>query len=178
MKFRTILLLAAGLMAGNAAFAQGFYAGGALGFTNIEDSEDGVTYSDTPLGFRLVAGYDINENFGVEGAYVTSGTANDTIDSIEVEAELSGFVISFLGHLPINEQLNVFGKLGYYTGETDVSAFGITVSEDADGVTAGAGLRYDFANNLTLRGDLDWYDSDLDTLWTVGVGLQFRFDVQ
>lgn len=175
MKLRSFVLVIVAMLIASNAMAQGFYAGGGLGFTKIEDSEDGESFNDMPIGWKLFAGYDFNDNFGVEGGYINSGKGKDTIDSLEIEAELSAFVISGIGYLPMNEQLDLFGKAGYYNGESEVSALGITLDDDEDGFTLGAGLRYDFGNNLKIRGDFDWYESDLDSLWSIGVGLQYYF---
>ena len=157
------------------ALAEGFYAGAGIGITQIEDSEDGLSFKDSPLGWRLLAGYDFNENFALEGSYANSGDAEDTVEGVDVKAELSAFTFSVVGLMPLSESTKLFGKLGYYDGEEEVSAFGLTVKEDADGLTAGFGVRYELQNNVAIRGDFDWYDSDLDTLWSVGVGFQVLF---
>jgi OOP family OmpA-OmpF porin len=172
---RSILVLAAGLLMTNIALAEGFYAGGGLGIVQIEDSDQGISFKDSPFGFRLIAGFDINDNFAIEGGYIATDTAEDTIEGIDVEAELSAFTLSFLGLIPVGDSASLFGKVGYYSGEQEVTVFGITVDEDDDGFMAGAGIRFDMANNWTIRGDFDWFDTDLDTLWSIGVGVQYLF---
>lgn len=175
MRTRTLLILALCFAASSTAMAEGFYAGAGLGIVQIEDEDQGISFKDNPMGWRLIAGFDVNENFAVEGNYINSGTAEDVIQGENVEAELSAFVVSFIGLMPISDTAKLFGKLGYYTGEEEVTAFGITLDEDADGFTAGAGVRFDMANNFSIRGDFDWYDTDLDTLWSFGVGFQYSF---
>ena len=173
---RKILLLSSiMLLAGPAAMAEGFYAGAGVGITQVEDSDQGITFKDSPFGWRLIAGFDMNENFAMEGSYINSGTAEDDIQGENVEAELSAFVFSLVGLIPVGETARLFGKIGYYSGETEVTVFGITLDEDEDGATAGAGVRFDMNNNFVIRGDLDWYDTELDTLWSVGVGFQYSF---
>ena len=172
---RILLFSSIMLLSGPAAMAEGFYAGAGVGITQVEDSDQGISFKDNPFGWRLLAGFDFNENFAIEGSYINSGEAEDDIQGENVKAELSAFVVSVVGLIPVSETVRLFGKLGYYSGETEVTAFGITLDEDADGATAGAGVRFDMNNNFVIRGDLDWYDSDLDTLWSVGVGFQYSF---
>ena len=171
------LLMAAGILILSSSFAlaEGFYAGAGIGITQIEDSEDGLSFKDSPFGWRLLAGYDFSENFAIEGSYLNSGKAEDTIEGTDVEVELSAFTFSVVGLVPMNESTRLFGKLGYYDGEEEVTAFGVTLDDDADGLTAGFGVRYELQNAVTIRGDFDWFDSDLDTVWSVGVGFHVLF---
>ncbi len=175
MRLRLILVSIFCLALSSAAVAEGFYAGAGLGIVKIEDEDQGISFEDSPLGWRLIAGFDVNDNFAVEGSYINSGTAEDTIEGEKVEVELSAFVISFVGLMPVSDAAQLFGKLGYYSGEEEVSVLGFTLDEDADGFTAGAGVRFTMDNNFTIRGDFDWYDTDLDTLWSIGIGFQFSF---
>ena len=175
MRTRILLILALCFTANSAAMAEGFYAGAGLGIVQIEDEDQGISFKDSPMGLRLIAGYDLNENFAIEGTYINSGTAEDDIQGENIEVELSAFVMSLVGLMPISDTTQLFGKIGYYTGEQEVTVFGITLDEDADGFTAGAGIRFNMANNITIRGDFDWYDTDLDTLWSVGIGFQLSF---
>ncbi len=163
------------LFAATGALAEGFYAGAGLGLTQIEDEDQGVSFEDNPLGWRLLAGYELNENFALEGSYVNSGTAEDTVLGENVEVELSAFTFSAVGLLPVSDMVKVFGKLGFYSGEQEITVQGITLDDDEDGLTVGAGLRFDAGNNFVIRGDFDWFDTDLDTLWSVGVGFQYYF---
>ena len=170
-----ISFLALALLAGSTAWAEGFYAGAGIGLTKIEDEEGGVSFDDTPLGFKLIAGYDFTENFAIEGSYVNSGEGEDSIMGVDVEAELTAFTVSAVGLLPVSDTVTLFGKLGLYTGESEVTAFGISADDDEDGLTVGGGLRFKMNDQFSLRGEFDWYDTDLDTLWSIGVGFQYGF---
>lgn len=173
---RKILLVSfVGLLANSAALAEGFYAGAGFGITQIEDEEQGVSFKDSPFGWRLLAGYDFTESYAIEGSYVNSGEAEDDVQGTNVKAELSAFVVSLVGLIPVSDNSRLFGKLGYYSGEEEVTAFGVTIDDDDSGLTVGAGLRYDMGNNFVVRGDFDWFDTDLDTVWSVGVGVQYFF---
>ena len=92
-----------------------------------------------------------------------------------VEAELSAFTLSIVGLLPISDSAQLFGKIGFFSGEQEVAVDGFTLDEDQDGATVGAGIRWGTSETFAVRGEFDWYDTDLDTLWSVGVGFQFYF---
>ena len=42
-------------------------------------------------------------------------------------------------------------------------------------MTVGAGVRFATSDNFVIRGDFDWFDTELDTVWSIGVGVQFYF---
>ena len=155
--------------------AEGFYAGAGLGIVKIEDSDQGESFDDSPMGWRIHGGYDFNENFAIEGSYIQTGDAEDEILAENVEVQLSAFTFSVLGLLPISDQAQVFGKLGFYTGEQEVTVQGITLDEDDDGLALGAGVRVMMSDSFALRGDFDWFDTDIDTVWSLGVGFNYYF---
>lgn len=174
---RKILLVLAWCFAANSAvMADGLYAGVGLGIVQIEDEEQNIDFSDSTFGWRLHVGYDINQNFAVEGSYIGSGAAEDEVLGEKVEVEYSAFVTSFIGLIPAGDTARLFGKIGYYSGENEVTAFGVTIDQDSDGFTAGAGIRFDdVMNNFSFRGEFDWYDTDVDTLWSFGIGFAYLF---
>lgn len=175
MRNKTFLLPLLFLFAATSAMAEGFYGGAGVGLTQIDDEDQGVSFKDSPFGWRLLAGYDFNEQFGVEGSYINSGTAEDVVLGDNVEAELSAFTLSVVGLLPISDSAQLFGKLGFYSGEQEITFDGITFDEDQDGATVGAGIRWGTSESFVVRGEFDWYDTDLDTLWSVGVGFHYYF---
>lgn len=174
MKAR-ITFLALAMLAGGSAWAEGFYAGAGIGITQIEDEEGGLSFEDNPFGWRLIAGYDFNENFAIEGSYIDSGEAEDSVQGVDVEAELTAFTVSAVGLLPLNDTTTLFGKLGLYSGESEVSAAGLSEDDDEDGLTVGGGVRFRTTDQLTIRAEFDWFDTDLDTVWSIGVGFQYGF---
>jgi opacity protein-like surface antigen len=155
--------------------AQGFYGGAGIGLVNIEEEDLGESFKDNPIGWRILAGYDINENFAVEGSYIKSGKAEDTVFGENVEAELSAFTVSAVGLMPLSDSTQLFGKLGFYAGEQEITVQGVTLDEDDDGFTVGAGIRFRSSGRFVIRGEFDWFDTDLDSLWSVGVGFQYYF---
>ena len=176
MMGRVFFTLAIFLLSGSYALADGFYAGANVAVTNMEGSPLGLDFQNRPIGWKLHAGYEFSDIFALEGSYVDSGEAEDTFldDSVNVKAQMSGYVMSFVLQTAMTTP-NLFTKLGYYNGEVEWSLPGITVNNDEDGFAAGLGFRHELMNNLAIRGEVDWYEPDLDNLWSVGIGLQFSF---
>ncbi len=80
-----------------------------------------------------------------------------------------------LGILPTSDRFELFGKLGFYSGETEVTVAGLSADEDDSGLTVGAGARFRLADSFMIRGDFDWYDVDIDSLWSLGIGATYNF---
>ena len=175
MSKTNVLIPLALLLATSPAMAEGFYGGAGLGLVNIEEEDLGESFKDSPFGWRIFGGYDFNENFALEGAYVSSGTAEDTVFGEDVEVEFSGFTVSAVGLLPLSDTMDLIAKAGFYTGEQEVTVQGFTLDEDDDGFTVGAGMRFRTSDQFVVRGELDWFDTDLDSLWSVSVGFQYYF---
>ncbi len=175
MTKKILFVLLALLFAATSALAEGFYAGAGAGIVHVEDEDQGESFKDDPFGWKIYAGYDFTENFALEGSYIKTGTAEDDVFGEPVEAELSAFTFSALGLFPVSDSAQLFGKLGYYSGEQEITAFGITVDDDDDGFLVGAGIRFMTSDKFAIRADFDWYDADLESLWSIGAAFQFYF---
>ena len=83
-----------------------------------------ATLDDSDTGFGLAGGYQLNDHFAVEFAYVDLGSVNyrasvtvsDGVDQAEadvgLESSAQGPVVSALGILPIGERFSLFGRVG------------------------------------------------------------------
>ena len=172
---KSLWIVAALFLATSPAMAQGFYGGVGFGLVNIEEEDLGESFKDSPFGWRILAGYDFNDNFAIEGSYIQSGKAEDTVFGENVEVELSAFTVSAVGLMPLSDATQLFGKIGFYTGEQEVTVQSQTLDDDNDGFTVGAGVRFHSSDRFAIRGEFDWFDTDLDSLWSIGVGFQYYF---
>lgn len=210
-------LVAAGTLAAVPAYAQmkwqGFYVGGGIGQSKIDDfdtaginsvvlSRPGVTSAitsvdDKDTGWKVFAGYQVNQNFAVEAGYVNLGkfstfttvTPFGTVAG-EVKMENNWFG-DVLGIVPLGNNFSIFGRIGLVWSETKVSAsgtippapgtsFGIGRKDDDFSWKFGLGLGYDFTPQWGVRGEWERYrvsdgsggKSDADLF---SVSLRFRF---
>ena len=107
------------LLTASPAMAEGFYGGVGFGLVNIEDEEAGESFKDSPFGWRILAGYDFNDNFAIEGSYIQSGKAEDTVFGENVEVELSAFTFSAVGLMPLSDSTQLFGKKQHFPNVDD-----------------------------------------------------------
>jgi OOP family OmpA-OmpF porin len=120
------VLALSGLVAAPHASARGpFYFGGSVGQSSI-DSDIAIpglitsgTVDGKDTGFKIFGGYEFNQYFGVEIAYVDLGKASysgrygaATVTGGKVD--LWGLNFSAVGILPLNPSFSLFGKLGVF----------------------------------------------------------------
>ncbi len=178
----------------------GFYIGGSLGYSNLDQSESGFNadlatvgitatsnIDDNDLGWKLFAGYNINQYFGAELAYIDLGEADIDVNftapvvaTASGNAEVDGFAIVGIARYPVYDQLDVFGKIGAFVWDIDAEVMlaGTTSSPSEDGtsVLLGAGVEYEFTKNIGVRAEWEYFndveDSDLHLL---SIGFEYDF---
>ena len=160
------------------------YAGGLLGFgeagfpATLNPPVPNYDETDATMSFvRGFGGYRINEFFAVEASLV--GAANDD-DDLEPEVTFGAVSGAALGFVPITDVVDLFGKVGFFFGESEVEFPGqiFSDSDSESGVLWGGGALFSFGNNnqFTIRGEFEAYETDkLDDLWSVGGGFQYNF---
>jgi OmpA-OmpF porin, OOP family len=186
-------LVAAGVLAAGPVLAQqsgsGWYVGGAIGQSEAggwcdDPGFPGVSITscdDKDTAYKAFVGYRINRNFAVEGSYVNFGKARGTVNfggsSVSVDAKSDGFGIAALGILPLSDQFELFGKLGFMRGdsEADVTIGGSTFKVGSSGTELhyGVGGIYNLSRNLGIRAE--WENVDDADLSVLSIGLQYRF---
>lgn len=193
MKAAKLLVVAvlalSGASAASQAAAQGFYLGGSVGKSDFDDdnaipdliTSGSVDGSDT--GYKIFGGYQFNQNFGVELAWVDLGKASysGTFFGFPVtggSVETSGLNVSAVGILPLGSGFALFGKAGLFAWESkarDVTG-GVPFSAKDDGtdLSLGVGVSYDVAKNFGIRAEWERFKAvgDIDLL---SVGVSYRF---
>lgn len=156
------------------AFAEGFFAGGSIGFSEAEvkPGTPFVSATDDTLALvKGIGGYRVTDYLAVEGSLV--GAANDEDNRQEITfAAITG---SVMGIIPANPAFELFGKAGMYLGETEI---GNNSSEDESGFLAGAGVFINIGSRrqFTIRFEYEYYDVDeLDEFWSFTGGFQYNF---
>jgi OOP family OmpA-OmpF porin len=187
---------------------RGFYLGGSVGRAEAKDvcentTDLGVNIScdDNDVGFRLFAGYQVNRHFAVELGYADLGEATSgvvTSGGISANASVSAVAwdLVAVGSFPLMERFAIFGKLGIYRAESELSGGGTVRTASApinaspvsfrgeetnSGLTFGAGIGYDFTRNFGVRAEWQRYqevgggdigEADVDVL---SAGILYRF---
>lgn len=204
-KFVAVALLAAAAVP---AVAGEVYVVGSVGRSSIDIDQNDVdsdlvaagavgvssNLDDNDTGYKLQLGYQYNKNFAVEGGYIDLGKAKYSASfaggSADASVKASGWNISAVGILPINDSFSVFGKVGAIDGKVkiDVSASGpggtASGSESATKWKTlwGAGATYNISKQIGVRFEYEKFnnlgDDDTtgeDDVDLVSAGVVFKF---
>lgn len=195
------LLVLAGVVAASRASAQpGFYFGASVGKSDFDnDIATGLITSGTvdtqSSGFKIFGGYQFNDYFGLDIAYVDLGKATYSGSYFGTpvtggKVEVWGLNLSAVGTYPLNSTFAVFGKVGLFAWEAKAkdTTGGIPFSDTVGGgdLSFGAGLSIRFTKNLSAR--VEWerfgltgsdygssYSYDLGNADMLSVGIAYNF---
>ena len=154
--------------------AEGFFAGGSIGWAEAEVSTNtpfvGIN-DDTLALVKGFGGYRVNDYLAVEGSLV--GASNDEDNQLELTfAAITGTVAVII---PVSEAFEIFGKGGIFLGESEI---GNNSAEDENGFIAGAGAFINIGSRrqFTIRFEYEYYDVDeFDDFWSMTGGFQYNF---
>ena len=163
MTQRALLALAALLFAVNVkAEDQGAYVGISLGEASQDFTTEVGSFEGSDTSFKLLAGYQFNEHFAVEGGYADGGTQQDTVNGIDVKLASEGLFAAFLAKLPIGQVIAPYAKVGYvvYDSSTTLTAGNNTASESEndDNPIFGLGCEFRLGEHLRLRAEYEYVD--------------------
>lgn len=127
-----------------------------------------ATQKQDGTGAKLFAGYWFSENAAVELSYVDLGETKLTVATTPVvtastyTVEGIAYSISLLLSQNVVEKLNIFGRMGLYRAETEItsrrsSATDVVTERDSasnTGTLVALGATYDMSNAMSLR--IEW----------------------
>ena len=180
MKMVYFWVLTASIVFAGSVYA-GAYVGAGAGRSDIDASDNGVSFEDSDTGWKVFAGYAFNEYFAVEGAWVDFGDFNDNIFdpffgiSLPVSLDLDGFSVSGVGSYPIGESASVFGKVGVWSWDVDAKALGISSDDSGTDVMFGVGGSYSFTDALSVRAEWERFKADSDDADLISISGVFSF---
>ena len=137
------------------------YAGG--GESEFESS----WLNTTETGFKLATGFRASEHSGIEVSFISSG-------NMDVEAPAGGMsssanfevrtvVFQYIRYLPVMNVAEFFGKLGYGSWRSKISAEGITsIKNSGEEFVIGAGFGLNFHKRFGFR--FEWEQSEVDNI--------------
>ena len=173
---------------------------GSVGLSIVDATS---TLDDSDTGFGLAGGYQVNQNFAAELAwvdlgdisYAANGTVTDGVDTFDaglgIDQSASGPVFSLLGIVPIGERFSVFGRVGIALMSVDADATvsidgesaSDSVSTDRSNMMYGIGGEFSFNQRFGVRLGWDRYaevgsedqagEVDIDL---ISLGLRYNFD--
>lgn len=173
MNLKTLALPIVVLAASAAAQAQtGLYVGGSLGESHLKDGVSLGLTDRSANGLKLYGGYSLTPNIAIEAGRVRLGRFNGAA----ADATARGNFVDAVGTWPLGNGFSVLGRVGVFDGKL-IQSNGAT--DRTTSPKFGAGLQYELAKNVALRGEWERYrlDSFNDTSKTdlYSVGVTFRF---
>lgn len=163
--FKKIIATAALATLASSAFAAQpgtFYAGVDGGVTKIHDLDDNKG------SFGGFVGYNFNENFATEIGARRLGSW--TIEGVDLDADQ--YAASVVGTWPLQQNFNVFGRLGYNKLKAEASYRGASVDDSDSGVLYGVGVGYNFTP--TIAGRIEFQKPSSDS-HNVSASVVFQF---
>jgi len=197
MKKTIFAAVATTLLAASPAFAaddSGFYVGAGLGNFALDSDTiyGGKDFDSSDIGFKVFGGYQFLKWLAVEVEYIDGGDPDDVFrsevfpdDRFKVTAGISGFPVSAVGILPIGEQFNVFGKLGFIYWDADGSGkirnadgtvVKASVDEDGTDFAWGVGGTWNITENFGARVEYQGFEiSDFNSVDFASASIIWRF---
>lgn len=166
---------------------QFFYLGGKLGANHYQNGCQSwsIECDKTDTAGGLYAGYQFNQHFALETAYLHLGDAvavypigglNQTYTGT-----MQGIELSAVGLLPLTERFSLFAKGGLYNWYATNESLYSNNKESGISPTAGLGLSYQLTNSLQARLEYQYFyelgDEEIGGshghLTTLGLAYQF-----
>ncbi|WP_208349671.1 porin family protein [Pseudaestuariivita rosea] len=160
---KNMMICAAGLafMLPQTASAQdwnGIYVGGQLGYNSydVDTDVDGLTYG-------VVAGFG-----GTSGGLYGAIEAEFNLSNVEGEGsgvefeENSIGAINLIAGAPIAPNTLLYGKLGFFRSDVEYEIFGVNFDDTGTGYELAFGGEFALQNNLSIRGEVGFFDGEFD----------------
>ncbi|MCG7588175.1 outer membrane beta-barrel protein [Photobacterium sp. OFAV2-7] len=157
-----------------------------LATSDIEDSASSLGMSiidDSDTGFKVFGGYRANEHFAVELFYanlgevsVNLGAASSLFGTNELTIEQDTLGASLIGILPVTDNFELFGKVGFHAWDATINLTSDVKVEAADGTDPmfGAGIAYKY-NRVSIQAEFERYQLDETDIDLMSIGLAYHF---
>jgi len=122
--------------------------------------------------WKAFVGYDFNKVFALEAGYVDLGETS----AGPIRAESKGPEIVGIVSFPLTDNFGLFAKGGVHRLEVKRTTLGVFSSTDREtDATYGAGLKFGFNKNVSLRGEWERFEMDNNDNDLISASLVFNF---
>jgi len=143
---------------------------GAIANNELGGGLTSITDDHHDNGYKLFAGYQLNDNFAIEAGYFDLGqfgsrAVKENVGALKTRTKTKGFNVDLVGSLPMTEKLSAFGRVGAhyseakdrFQGSDDVIVTDRHRRERDINAKWGAGLQYDFTQKFAMRLEAERY---------------------
>lgn len=150
------------------------YVGAAFG--TVDMGLDSISSFDDPTGFELFLGTRVNQNLSIEAALIGFGEASDGIAPVW-RVNSSTLAFGALAIAPVNENFDVFMKVGLHLWNAEISqdGYGVFAEDDGTDFFYGVGATMKVNQNLSLGARYNSYDMDGDDVTMFSLNAQIGF---
>ena len=191
MKFKPAVFLMLSLMPFGVLAEQGdsplrtsgFYAGGGIGYNQVDLKTEQLEVSGGDLSYKLFAGYQFPQYsfmpfdtyFALEAGYMDLGTVDDQALGGTIEVDIHGFDLYAIGYLPITRRFDLFGKAGVFLWDAKLKADSSTLDDDTGtDLALGFGAEYRTGKAYSVRLTFESVDM-LDGVWVATLAGTYQF---
>jgi OOP family OmpA-OmpF porin len=139
---------------------------------NLPGDTSNADRTSNEYGGKLYGGVMFDKNFGLEIGYTDFGKSNYNYSFAgangHVDSDSKSYYIAGKAQYPINEQFNVFGKLGVAHNKNDISTSGLANvygygDNSRTSVYAGIGAEYALTQKVSAVVEYEYYGkNDID----------------
>ncbi len=129
------------------AFAEGTGFYGALDVNTWTLSNKGAGVDNPSAGLRVAGGYHFTPNWGAELGYTESGNGKTPAGDYKV----TSVQLALTGTYPVNEQFDVFAKVGFAANKMSGAATAGCPNCTKDDGMYGLGAQYNFNKQVGVR---------------------------
>lgn len=164
---RLILLITALGLAAPALAGPSIFAGGGAGYLRVED--DSIDGDENDFTYKVFAGLNLGDSFGLEVAYLDFGETGDTTNSLSAD----GVTAAAIAAIGLTDNFSLYGKGGALFWNVDRESE--NVEKDDFDPFFGVGARIDLAKLLQLRLEYERFEIDGADFDVATANLQFVF---
>ncbi len=155
------------------ACAEDLYISGAMGQSDID-----LSGYDDGTSIELTVGYRAHTNYAFEASYVDLGEFEGN-SSPMLTVGYTGINFSFVGIIPVNDDVEVFAKIGKYIwdGSIDQAGSGEVAGSNSTDTSMGIGISTNINEKFSLVLAYQRFDVDpsMDPITNMSIGGRYHF---
>lgn len=142
----------------------GWFVGGSIGKSSIDDTISGFSFDSDSTGYRAFVGYQFNQHFAVDGGYSDLGNFDAFIIQnmmpVPVNADADGFLFNATGLIPLNDTISLYGQAGVFFWDGKAQVAGVDNNVSDTNLRLAIGIEANVYKRLSITGDWSRYDLD------------------
>ncbi|WP_372883220.1 porin family protein [Psychromonas sp.] len=147
------------------------YIGASVGQSDID-----ISGFDDGTSIAVIGGYKFIENFALEASYINLGDSEDNQPPVWT-IEVDGINFSAVGIIPVNEQIDLFAKVGLFVWDASLNEAGygeIGIDEGSD-ISLGFGAAVNLTEQFGLLIEYQKFELDEVDVSNISIAARLYF---